>query len=85
MPVIPEIFRKFDVKRFSRNPVLSDLHCQKAPTVAVRIFGQSLFFRYLVENQETPRSAKRIRTQAINKIKKTIYLLVLFVGICALE
>ena len=64
MPVIPEIFRKFDVKRFSRNPVLSDLHCQKAPTVAVRIFGQSLFFRYLVENQETPRNAKRIHRQA---------------------
>ena len=68
MPVALKTFHKFDVIRSLKNPVLSDLHCQKAPTIAVRIFGQSLFYRYLVENLVTPRNAKRIRKQAENKL-----------------
>ena len=67
MPVALKTFHKFDVIRSLKNPVLSDLHYQKAPTIAVRIFGQSLFCRYLVESLVTPRNAKRIRKQAVKK------------------
>ena len=76
MPVILKTFHKFDVTRSSKNPVLSDLHCQKAPTVAVRIFGQSLFSRYLVESQATPRNARRIRKQAEIKLRCLVTFLI---------
>ena len=69
MPVILRTFRRFDVRRFSKNLFPLGLHCQRVPKAVVRIFGQSLFFRYLVESPGTPKIVKRIRRQArIGKI-----------------
>ena len=64
MPVILRTFRRFDVRRFSKNLFPLGLHCQRVPKAVVRIFGQSLFFRYLVESPGTPKIVKRIRRQA---------------------
>ena len=72
MPVILRTFRRFDVRRFSKNLFPLGLHCQRVPKAVVRIFGQSLFFRYLVESPGTPKIVKRIRRQArIVKINDT--------------